>query len=95
MGQDEFLRATRASLAAIEIRRQNFSLVKLPGGTAVRATYQFQLGTPSGKIWLSLRQYAFKRGLSYTTVTYTTLPDLDRLYQASFLASAASIRFTS
>jgi hypothetical protein len=95
MGQDEFLRATRASLAAIEIRGQNFSLVKLPGGTAVRATYQFHLGTPSGKIWLSVRQYAFRRGLSYATVTYTTLPGLDRLYQPSFLASAASIRFMS
>ena len=58
-------------------------------------TYQFHLGTPSGKIWVSIRQYSFKRGLLNTVVTYTTLPAYEKSYRPTFLASAKSIRFTN
>ena len=95
MSQTEFLRQSVAAFAGYDIRHESFGTVKLPGGTAVQATYQFHLGTPSGKIWVSIRQYSFKRGLLNTVVTYTTLPAYEKSYRPTFLASAKSIRFTN
>jgi hypothetical protein len=95
MTQEAYLRALVAAYAGFEIRNQNFALVRLPGGTAVRATFQLPFNTASEKKWVSTRQYSFMHGTAAVTVTYTTLPAFERQYRPSFLASARSIRFTS
>ena len=95
MTHDEFLSASVAAYTGYEIRNQNFALVTLPGGTAVRATFQLQFATASGKRWISTRQYSFMRGISEVTVTYATQPEFERHYRPTFLASARSIRFRS
>jgi hypothetical protein len=94
MTQSEFLRSTTTAYGGVQIRNQRFTLVRLPGGTAVRATLQLRFTTPSGTKWISIRQYAFMRGTSAVTITYTTLPAFERGYRADFVASARSIRFT-
>lgn len=94
MSQAEFLRGAVSSYGALEIRNERFASVRLPAGQAVQAILQLRFGTPSGKRWVSVRQYSFMHDGSAVTVTYTTLPEAERGYRPAFVASARSIRFT-
>jgi hypothetical protein len=94
MTNGDFLRSTAAAYGGVTIRKQRFTLVRLAAGTAVQATLELRFATPAGVKWISIRQYAFQRGASAVTVTYTTLPAFERGYRAAFLASARSLRFT-
>jgi len=68
--------------------------VTLPGGPALRLNYRIRIAAGGRSFHTSTLQYAFLRGGTQSVVvTYTTLPQLQSRYAATFSTSANSIRF--
>jgi hypothetical protein len=70
------------------------SVVTLPTGKAVRVRYGLKLVARGRKFTTATLQYGFLRRGRSIVVTYTTLPTLAGTYDATFAASASSIRLT-
>jgi hypothetical protein len=80
----------RTLKSASNVRAQR---VTLPGGQALRLTYSLRLISAGKVIHTATLQYAFLVGGTQSVVfTYTTLPQLQAQYAATFAASASSIR---
>ena len=87
---DDYEREIVSALRSLPISNLQSAKVRLPGGEAVRFTYNLKLKQSAA---VAATQYAFLRPTSEVVVTYTTLPQTVRIYRPIFSASARSIRF--
>jgi hypothetical protein len=90
-----FANAITAEVRALRVVSQlRTQRVTLAAGPALRLTYRIRVTANGRSFQTATLQYAFLRGGNESVVfTYTTLPQLQAHYAATFGASASSIRF--
>jgi hypothetical protein len=90
---DTYASALAAEIGTLSsVSRLVTSRVTLPAGRALRLSYRLRFTAGNRTIQVATLQYAFLHGAQGVVFTYTTLPQLQQAYAASFAASARSIR---
>ena len=94
---DTFAKALSSEIRNVSsVSSLTVTRIPLPAGPAVRLSYRLRFTSVGQTRQTATLQYGFLRnGIQSVVFTYTTLPQLQKLYARVFAASPASIRFAT